>query len=126
MNRLSTASGPGGASATFYYDGLGRQVQRLVNGQLTANVWDGWEVVAEFGSGGVLKNTLIHGAGSDLIGQSALSVVPTFFYPDGSGSTAFLADSMGNLLEKYIYDLAGTPTFYDASGNVLSGTPFPL
>ncbi len=117
MNRLTVASGPGGVTANFYYDGLNRQVARTISGSPTTfSVWDGWTLYAEYTAGNILDNLPIHGAGADLIEQSEAGLPTTFIYPDGVGSTAYVADSAGNLIEKYTYDLAGTPTVYDPNG----------
>jgi len=44
-----------------------------------------------------------------------------YYYQDGSGSTSHLADSGGQLLEWYRYDLQGTPIVYNPSNNIRSG-----
>jgi RHS repeat-associated protein len=45
---------------------------------------------------------------------------------DGSGSTLYLANSGGALLEWYRYDLQGTPIFYDAKNNQLSASNYSV
>jgi RHS repeat-associated protein len=123
MNRLTSMLGPGGVTANFYYDGLGRQVARKVDGATTAtlSVWDGWNLAAEYaaGAGSSPSDTFVYGAGGDLLkhGQNALPMA--YFYPDALGSTSHVADTAGNLIEAYTYDLYGTPTVYNASGTVL-------
>ena len=42
MNRVTAVTQSGGPSASFYYDGLGRQVARTEDGTTTYSVWDGW------------------------------------------------------------------------------------
>jgi RHS repeat-associated protein len=67
------------------------------------------------------SDTFVYGAGGDLIkhGQNALPTA--YFYPDALGSTSYVADASGNLIECYTYDLYGTPSFYDPNGVTRSG-----
>jgi RHS repeat-associated protein len=44
-----------------------------------------------------------------------------YYYADGSGSTSYLADGTGLLLEKYTYDVGGKPTFLSPTGTTLTG-----
>src|SRR6266487_3132774 len=50
----------------------------------------------------------------------------TFYYQhDHEGSVTHLTDGSGNVIEKYRYDVFGTPTMYDGSGHVLpNGSAF--
>ncbi len=115
QRRLSSAD-KSGVTSDFYYDGLNRQVARVINGVTTYSVWDGWTLAAEYGPGPVLRNRYIY-AGNDLIRSPSPSGI--YYYPDAQGSTVDLASDTGTLLEKYTYDLYGTPTYYNASGTVL-------
>ena len=112
MNRITSASN-GPTSATFFYDGLNRQVARVENGVTTYSVYDGWNVFAEYDAGGTQTNRWIY-AGNDLIRSP--NPVGHYYYPDASGSTRYLADNSGNLVEKYTYDVYGTPTVTTVSG----------
>src|SRR5207247_11445412 len=47
-----------------------------------------------------------------------------YYYQDGSGSTSHLADSNGNLLEWYRYDLQGTPIFYNFADTQQSASAY--
>jgi RHS Repeat len=111
MNRL-TAAVKGATSASFYYDGLNRQVARWINGKITFNVWDGSNLFGEFvpdpsGAPGDLFHTQpIHGAGGDLLFKAETGFTPAYYYPDALGSTSHVANSAGNLLESYTYDHA--------------------
>lgn len=96
---------------SFKYDGLNRQVSRTVGGVTTYSVWDGWDLVQEYQTGGAVTANYLHGA-SGLVKNLTTS---NYYYQDGSGSTSHLANSGGALLEWYRYDLQGTPVFYDAA-----------
>jgi hypothetical protein len=40
----------------------------------------------------------------------------------GLGSTSYIADSNGNLLESYHYDLYGTPSYFDSASHPLNSS----
>ena len=121
QGRLISAS-KGATSATFFYDGLNRQVARSITAAgtttITYSVWDGWNLVAEYGPGPVLRNRFIY-AGNDLIRSPNPSGI--YYYADAQGSTVFLGSDTGALVEQYTYDLYGAPTFYNGGGTQLPG-----
>ena len=120
QNRLLTAS-KNGVIMTFTYDGLNRQVSRSVTGQPTAyNVWDGWDLIEEYYADGTITAAYLYDA--DGLVKNLTS--GNYYYHDGSGSTSHLTDATGHLLEWYRYDLQGTPVFYDASDQQISGSAF--
>jgi RHS repeat-associated protein len=109
QNRLTSVSN----TATFKYDGLNRQVSRTVGGTTTYNVYDGWSLIEECQANGTLQALYVYGAGGLVLsGNYQFAPFWKYHYQDGSGSTSHLADSTGNLLEWYRYDLDGTPIFY--------------
>ena len=113
QNRLLTAT-TSGATETFNYDGLNRQVTRTVAGVATYNVYDGWNLIQEYQTGGAVTVSYFHGAGG-LVKNIGTGGINRYYYQDASGSTPHLADSNGNLLEWYRYDLQGTPVVYNGS-----------
>ncbi len=113
-NRLLSAS-KAGVTMNFYYDGLNRQIARTVNGAAVYSVYDGWNLVAEYAAGGLSKAWL-YGPGG-LVKELTQNY---YYYQDGSGSTSHLADSAGQLLEWYRYDLQGKPVFSGDANATLS------
>ena len=89
-NHLTSASKTG-TSSGFYYDGLGRQVARTINGVTTYSLWDGANRVAEYGAGGALLNRWIFAAG-DLVRSPNPQLLPTavqtYYYPTASAAPA--------------------------------------
>jgi RHS repeat-associated protein len=119
----------GGVTMTFAYDGLNRQVSRILAGigqgpdwGTTFSVWDGWDLIEEYRSGNNVTAAYLYGPDGLVKNLTANE----FYYHDGSGSTSHLADSAGNLLEWYRYDLQGTPVFYDANNNQLPASNYAV
>jgi RHS repeat-associated protein len=109
QNRVLSASKNG--SITFKYDGLNRQVSRSVNGgPYTFSIWDGWNLIEEYQAAnqGAITARYLYGA-AELVADTNLN----YYYKDGSGSTSHVANSSGQLIEWYRYDLQGAPIFYN-------------
>lgn len=148
-SRLTSASGPGGASASFGRDARNREVRRTLNGVTTYHIYDEWNLVAEYNSTGNLTTRYIHGprvddhrrlgslggdcrrqpAGRDereRASQILAKVTPsgsTYPLEDGLGSTIAVTSPTGAVLERITYtDAYGTPSFRSASGTTLPGT----
>jgi RHS repeat-associated protein len=85
------------------------------------NVYDGWDLIAEYSSGSsIASNAYLHGAG----GLVKNLTTNNYYYQDASGSTSHLANSVGTLLEWYRYDLQGAPVFYNSSNAQISGSNY--
>jgi RHS repeat-associated protein len=117
QNRLLSAAN-GGTTETFTYDGLNRQVSRTINHAITYNVYDGWELIGEYAAGANTPSAAYVSGASGLVKSLTAN---RYYYQDASGSTSHLADSSGNLLEWYRYDLQGTPIVYNSNGVIQTG-----
>jgi RHS repeat-associated protein len=113
QNRLKTVLQGTTTVATYWYDGLNRQITRNVNNVLTFHVWDGWNLIEERGTGNALQNVFLYGAGEIIENVTT----KRFFFQDSLGNTSHLSDEAGNLLEYYTYSAFGQPKFYDVAGN---------
>jgi RHS repeat-associated protein len=112
QNRLLSVT-KDGVTMAFKYDGLNRQVSRIVGSSTTYSVWDGWDLVHEYHGQGIVDASYLYGA-TGLVKNLTTS---RYYYQDGSGSTSHLANSSGQLLEWYWYDLQGMPCILDANNN---------
>ena len=85
-----------GLTATYRYDGLGRRIERAVNGQVTRSLYDAEDIVALFGgpAGTCQTHAFLHGPGLDQ---------PLAFLRDRDGDCGpeslvdLLADGLGTL-----------------------------
>jgi len=121
QNRLTSAT-KNGVTMQFKYDGLNRQVSRTVVGGITTyNVWDGWDLVEEVQASGNLQAMYVYGSSGLILSLNTWTPYWKYHYQDGSGSTSHIADTSGNLLEWYRYDLQGTPIVYNANNQIQTG-----
>jgi RHS repeat-associated protein len=108
----------------FAYDGANRQVKRAVAGVgTTYNVYDGWNLIAEYNSGSTSPSKAYLTGASGLVKEL---VANRYYYQDANGSTSHLASNTGNLLEWYRYDLQGKPSFYNASDTQIANTAYGI
>jgi RHS repeat-associated protein len=111
QNRLTTAMLNGTTIASFYYDGLNRQIARSINGLITFSVWDGdWAVLEEYGTSNTVTQKYLEGY-HGLVKTLQDNI---YYYQDELGSTSHIANSSGALLEYYKYNLYGKPTYWSA------------
>ena len=132
------------------YDAQNRVVTRCINGDLTTFVYDGWKLIDEprhegnaaldsrianphsyggdrlpgrkrsqYDSYGNEEAYYINGTGDDEILTRNATIGGTSYYTQDGNVTA-ITDGSGNVQERYTYDVYGTPTITDASGNVLT------
>ena len=114
-NQLIAATTPT-MTATYRYDGLGRRIQKDVNGVQTRYVYDQEDLLLEFTGTNVLQARWLHGAGideplqmeRDTDSNGAFSATERFTYhADGLGSIMELTDSTGTVIRSYYYDAFG-------------------
>ena len=112
----------------FYYDGLGRQIVRYVNGQWIYSVWDDWNLIEEYSISNSLIHGYLHGAGSDEMVQRWDNghSNTVWYYQDSQGSTSHLANDAGTIIESYKYPPAdsGAPSIYSQSGQLIPASNF--
>ena len=95
------------ATSTYRYDGLGRRIEKIANGQTKRYVYDGEDILLEYDGANVLQARYTHGPGID----EPIAVTKggsTFFYhQDGLGTVTDLTDAAGATAKSYSYDAYG-------------------
>jgi RHS repeat-associated protein len=114
QNRLIGGSN-GVTSFTFAYDPRNRCIARTINGVTTLNIYEGWNLIEEYSTSGVLSVKQVQGASIDEILCSIGASGAVYHQHDGNGSVTGLTDSTGTLVERYTYDVYGMPTILDPS-----------
>ncbi|ULA61804.1 MAG: hypothetical protein LZF60_380016 [Nitrospira sp.] len=94
-------------TSSYRYDGLGRRIEKVANGQTSRYIYDGEDILLEYNGSNVLQARYTHGPGID----EPLAVTKggsTFFYhQDGLGTVTELTDSTGSVAKAYAYDAYG-------------------
>jgi RHS repeat-associated protein len=95
------------ATSTYRYDGLGRRIEKVANGQTKRYIYDGEDILLEYDGANVLQARYTHGPGID----EPIAVTKggnTFFYhQDGLGTVTDLTDNAGATAKSYSYDAYG-------------------
>ncbi len=96
------------ATSTYRYDGLGRRIEKVANGQTRRYVYDFEDILLEYDGSNVLQARYTHGPGID----EPIAVTKfgsTFFYHQDSSSTVTeLTDITGTVAKSYAYDSYGS------------------
>jgi len=103
-----------GSIVKYAYDGLGRRIQKDVNGVKTNYVYDNEDIVAEYNTSNVLQATYLHGPGIDEPIRMTRGGQDYYYHADGLGSITELTNSTGAVVQTYEYD---------AFGNIVEQTP---
>ena len=102
--------------STYRYDGLGRRIEKVANGQTKRHVYDGEDILLEYDGANILQARYTHGPGID----EPIAVTKggsTFFYhQDGLGTVTDLTDGAGATAKSYAYDAYGN--IVDQTGTV--------
>ncbi len=131
---------PGGKFSEYKYDGLGRRIEKKVNGTIIRYVYDNEDIILEYDAtvrpelveGRTPSAHWVHGPGideplmmeRDLNANGTFEETERFFYhADGLGSTIALTNNTGQVVERYRYDSFGQPTILGPGPDGLIDTP---
>ncbi|TDI58937.1 MAG: hypothetical protein E2O94_03740 [Alphaproteobacteria bacterium] len=115
-DRLIQIDFPDLTTATYRYDGLGRRIEKNVNGVITRYIYDREEILLEYDGTNTLLARYTHGPGIDepLVMERDLDASGTFeasevffYHADGLVSITELTDSTGAVARTYAYDAYG-------------------
>ena len=119
--QLEQATMEDGTVVMFSYDALGRRLAKTVDGETTAFVRDGDELIAEYTpSGGVRK--YVSGLGTDKP-VAMISNDDTYFYTRNLvGTVAAVTDDAGQVVERYGYNSHGARQIFQADGTPIDAS----
>ena len=95
------------ATSTYRYDGLGRRIEKVANGQTKRYVYDGEDILLEYDGANVLRARYTHGPGIDEPIAVTKGGATFFYHQDGLGTVTDLTDSTGATAKSYSYDAYG-------------------
>ncbi len=120
-NRLGSCS-VSGTTYTNTYDVLGRWVGRLTGGAWTRYYYAGWQLIEERDNAGNQLAKYVYGSGLDEIIRMTRNGTNYYYHADGLGSVMQVTDGTEAVVEKYTYDVYGTPSFFNGSGGSIGSS----
>ena len=103
-------------TSSYRYDGLGRRIEKVANGQTKRYIYDGEDILLEYDGSNVLQARYTHGPGIDEPIAVTKGATTFFYHQDGLGSVTDLTDSAGATAKSYSYDAYGN--ILDSPGTV--------
>ncbi len=119
QDQLTRIDFPDLTFAAYRYDGLGRRIEKDVNGNTIRYVYDGSDILLEYDGSNALLARYTHGPDiddplmleRDLDSSGTFELTETFFYQiDGLGSITELTDSTGVVARTLVTDAYGRIT----------------
>ena len=95
------------ATSTYRYDGLGRRIEKVANGQTTRYIYDGEDILLEYDGANVLQARYTHGPGIDEPIAVTKGSATYFYHQDGLGTVTDLTNATGATAKSYAYDAYG-------------------
>jgi len=109
-NKLTRIDFPAGGFVEYVYDGLGRRIEKNVNGTITRYVYDLEDILFEYDGSNTITARYTHGPGiDDLIGVEG-GGQNYFYHTDGLGNITQITDSSKQIVTSYSYDAFGNIT----------------
>lgn len=98
-----------GVSASYVYDSMHRQAQKVVGSVKTRFIYSGWQRLADYdGVANTLLSRYVHGPGlDDPIIQISSAGVATFLHQERQGSVVATTGSTGAVSNRYAYSPFG-------------------
>lgn len=112
-DRLIQINKPDGTVINYTYDPFGKRIEKNIDGTITKYIYSGAQVIQETDSAGTVTATYIYGIDIDEPITMERGSSTYYYYFDGLGSVAEVADEDGIVVEKYKYDPFGKTTILD-------------
>jgi RHS repeat-associated protein len=106
---------------SYKYDGLGRRIEKNVDGKITRYVYDNEDIILELDAQNSILATYIHGPGIDEPLMMERDGKIYYFIPDALGSIRALVDTNGFIRQMYEYSSFGVIRILDEEG-----APIPI
>ena len=122
-NRLIQAA-KSGTTVTYTYDAFNRLIERAVGpSSKTRFYYDNhWRVIAEYDEGDNLKAKYVYGPEIDEPVRMNRNGNNYYYHAAALGTVTEITAQNGGVLERYAYDVYGSPLIWGAFGNLLSSS----
>ena len=107
QNQLVRIDFPNLTFVAYRYDGLGRRIEKDVNGTITRYVYDSDDILFEFDGANTLVARYSHGQGIDQPLAQERGGQSFFYHADDLGSIRLVTDAGGVVVNEYDYDSYG-------------------
>ncbi len=107
QDKLTRIDFPDLSFATYRYDGLGRRIEKDVNGAVTQYVYDGSAILLEYDGAGSLLARYSHGQRVDQPLAVERGGQSYYYQADHLGSLRKITDAVGAIVNSYDYDSYG-------------------
>jgi YD repeat-containing protein len=106
-NQLISVISEQGSVISYKYDGLGRRIEKNVDGKITRYVYDNEDIILEYDGEGNLIAEYIHGPGIDEPIKMVRDKKIYYYIPDALWSIRALVDTIGYIRQMYEYNAFG-------------------
>jgi RHS repeat-associated protein len=107
VEEFAFGSSTPGATSTYRYDGMGRRIEKVGNGQTRRYVYDGEDILLEYDGTNTLQARYTHGPDIDEPIAMTRGGATYFYHQDSLGTVTELTDSTGATAQSYAYDAWG-------------------
>jgi len=123
-NKIITAT-DGSKTISFEYDPFGRRISKSTGSNTTHYYYSGNQVIEERdGSDKLLKQYIYGNLIDEVLRMDKYNnnqIENSFYYhTDSIGNVTAITDKDGKIVERYKYNIYGSPTITDNTGNILS------
>ncbi len=106
-----------GVVSSYKYDALGRRIQKTVGTHTTDFIYSGNNEIENRDSAGNVIASFVFGSRIDDIISARINNNDFFYYKNALGSVNAIANSAGNIVERYEYDPFGKVNYFDGNYN---------
>jgi RHS repeat-associated protein len=92
---------------SYKYDGLGRRIEKKVDTLVTKYVYDNEDIIFELDGNDSVVAIYTHGPGIDEPISVQRNGGKYYYHQDGLGSVTCITDTLGNVINTYLYDSFG-------------------
>ena len=104
----------------YKYDGLGRRIQKNIDGVVTTYIYDSEDILLEYDGANILQARYTHGPGIDEPLLMDRNNIHFYYHGNVLGSITELTDDTGTIVQSYIYDSFGNTNVFDQNGAIIS------
>jgi RHS repeat-associated protein len=107
IQKFDSGGGTPISTSRYLYDGLGRRIEKNMDGVITRYVYDNEDILLELDGDNNILARYTYGPGIDEPLIMERDGESYFYHADGLGSIVSLTDGNGDMVQQYVYDTFG-------------------